>query len=94
MSNYWPESYFSPTTARTGIEETNIFLVNDDLLSEALDWVSGCENCNTEAVHSFDYVLDATTGADPTSTEYLLFRPAMCPECNGHITEKTRVRIG
>jgi hypothetical protein len=76
------------------VEETNIVLIDELILREALDWVSGCENCETEAVHSFDYILDATTDADPTITEYILCRPAMCPQCSGHITEKTRIRIG
>lgn len=80
--------------ARVAAEETNIILVDDRVLREALDWVSGCEHCETEALHSFDYILDATTGADPTITEYILCHPAMCPQCSGHITEKTLIKIG
>lgn len=80
--------------ARVAAEETNIILVDEGVLREAVEWVSGCEQCETGALHSFDYILDATTGADPTTTEYILFRPVMCPQCSGHITEKTRVKVG
>lgn len=85
MSDYWLQSY--------SIEETNIFLVDDFVLREALEWIAGCENCTAHAVISFDYVLDAITGSDPTQTEYILCRPPMCPECSEHITEKTLVRV-
>jgi hypothetical protein len=89
------QDLFSPYPAQpTRIEDTNVFFVDGALLHEAMAWVSGCENCTAHAVISFDYILDGATGADPTSTEYLLFRPAMCPECQGHITEKTRVSVG
>lgn len=94
MSEYWPQSFLASTSASIPVEETNIILVDEFVLREALDWVSGCENCEPDAVHNFDYILDATTGADPTMTEYILCRPAMCPQCCGPITEKTRIRIG
>ena len=94
MPDYWRQSHVAPEQTKSAIEETNIFLVDEFFLREAMDWVSACENCETAATHSFDYILDATTGSDPTMTEYILCRPAICPQCSGHITEKTRIKIG
>jgi len=78
---------------RVSIEETNIVLVDEPTLREAIQWVSGCQACSEYAGISFDYILDALTGCDPRFTEYVLCRPANCPECSSVITEKTQVTI-
>jgi len=62
----------------------------DDLLA-AQSYVTACESCFADAQLSFDYVLDAMTGCDPTATEYLLQKPAMCPRCGSQIAPKTRI---
>jgi len=75
------------------VEDMSIFLIDEVALFEALEWVSGCERCRPHAVISFNYVLDATTGADPETTEYIMCQPATCPACSGTITEKTRITV-
>ena len=78
---------------RLSVEDTNIVLVDEPTLREALQWVSTCRGCNDYAGISFDYILDAMTGCDPSVTEYVLCRPARCPSCDGFITEKTLVTV-
>jgi hypothetical protein len=73
------------------IEETNIVLVDEDLLSEAEEWIGFCEHCNEECEHSFDQILDALTECDPTNTDYLMCREARCSRCHNPVTEKTLV---
>jgi len=73
------------------IEETNIVLVDNDLVTEAQEWIACCERCYEECDHSFDQILDALTECDPTNTEYLMCREARCPCCQGPLTEKTLV---
>ena len=78
---------------RVSIEETNIVLVDELVLREALHWVSGCQACSPSAAICFDYILDALTGCEPSITEYVLCRPGKCPECSAAITEKTQVTV-
>jgi hypothetical protein len=73
------------------IEETNIVLVNEDLLTEAEEWIGSCEHCYENCEHSFDQILDALTECDPTNTDYLMCREAKCPRCHSSVTEKTLV---
>jgi hypothetical protein len=73
------------------IEETNVVLVHEDLLTEAEEWIACCENCHEQCEHSFDQILDALTECDPTKTEYLICRAAKCPQCHNSVTEKTLV---
>lgn len=73
-------------------DETNVMLVNALLLDEAQAYISGCEQCVGNAVGvPFDYILDALTESDPTTTEYVMCRPARCPRCFHEVSEKTRV---
>jgi hypothetical protein len=73
------------------LELTNIVLLSESQIIEAEDFVVGCEQCAAHAEISFDYLLDALTGSDPSSTEYLMPRPAKCPQCLGDVTEKTLI---
>jgi predicted Zn-ribbon and HTH transcriptional regulator len=73
------------------IEETNVVLVDEDLVSEAEGWIASCEHCFEDCEHSFDQILDSLTTCDPTSTEYLMRREATCPRCQSSVTEKTLV---
>ena len=52
-------------------EDLDIVLIDETVLLEALEWVSGCENCAEDAFTTFDCLLDAITGCDPTITEYV-----------------------
>jgi hypothetical protein len=73
------------------LELTNIVLLSESQIIEAEDFVVGCERCANHAEISFDYLLDALTGSDPSNTEYLMPRPARCPHCLCDVTEKTLV---
>jgi hypothetical protein len=73
------------------LELTNIVLLSESQIIEAEDFVVGCERCVNDAEISFDYLLDALTGSDPSNTEYLMPRPARCPHCLCDVNEKTLV---
>lgn len=77
---------FEPSPA-----QTQIVLVDDEVLLQAQSLLAGCEQCVSHAEIAFDYLLDAITGYDPTKIEYLLPRPARCPQCFAKVTEKTLV---
>jgi hypothetical protein len=83
----------SSSKTGTAIEDIRIFLVDQSVVFEALQWVSGCERCTDHALIEFDYILDAVTGADPASTEYVMCRPMKCPSCLERITEKTKITV-
>ena len=70
---------------------TNLVFVEETILMQAQSAVTGCGKCVPAAEMTFDYILDAVTGCDPATTEYVLNRPAKCPRCMGKITEKTFV---
>ena len=75
------------------LDQTDVVLVDSVTLLEAESRIIQCENCCENAEISFDYILDALTGSDPTVTEYLACRPAKCPHCLGEVSEKTLVVI-
>jgi hypothetical protein len=76
------------------IEATNIVLIDEATVAETEQWVAACEHCAENVSIAFDYILDAITGSDPESTEYLMCRTGRCPFCSGAITEKTLVAVG
>jgi hypothetical protein len=82
------EASFDTTT-----ESLDIALIDDNILEDAQQWVTGCENCAKDTPITFDYVLDAVTGCTPATTEYVMCRPAKCPMCSATITEKTLVLV-
>jgi hypothetical protein len=63
------------------------------MLTQTELWVSACERCAENAAVTLNYLLDALTGCDPHSTEYVMCRAARCPSCSGEITEKTLVVV-
>ena len=75
-------------------EEMHIVLVEDAQLLEAQAFVIACERCASNAEISFEYLLDAVTGCDPSVTEYVMSHRAKCPQCLREITEKTLVIPG
>jgi hypothetical protein len=79
--------------AATTIEDLRILPLDESIVLEALQWVSGCERCSEHALIEFDYILDAVTGADPATTEYVMCRPMKCPYCWMQITEKTKITV-
>jgi len=80
--------YFEPCW-----EETTIVLIDEPMLSAAEACFTGCEHCSDDAEITLDYVLDHVTGCDPTVTEYVLCRPAICRSCHRGVTEKTFVVV-
>ena len=78
--------YFEPS-----LEDNDLVSIGDETLDRAEQLISGCEHCTEEAEMSLDYILDALTDCDPTSTEYVLCRPARCPQCRQDVTEKTLI---
>jgi|SRR5215472_7287534 len=82
------EASFDTTT-----DSLDIVLIGDNVLEDAQQWVTGCENCAKDTSITFDYVLDAVTGCTPTTTQYVMSRPAKCPICSATITEKTLVLV-
>src|SRR5436190_11701229 len=80
------ETEFNPP-----LEETNVVLVDERQLQEAQACIIACESCSEGAEISFDYLLDAVSGCDPSTTEYLMSHPVQCPRCFRKVTEKTLV---
>lgn len=74
-------------------EEVNVVLIGEAVLRRAEGYVEACEECAPNASVTFDYLLDAMTGCDPVTTEYLMLRPACCPCCGKAITEKTQILL-
>ena len=75
------------------VEEIDMVLIDERMLREAQQWITGCEHCTDDAPITFDYLLDALTGCSPAVTEYVMCRPAKCPVCSAPITEKTMVVV-
>jgi hypothetical protein len=71
--------------------ETDVVLVGEDILGQAEKWISACEQCSNLAELSFEELLDAITGCDPVTTDYLMCRTARCPSCNREVTEKSLI---
>jgi hypothetical protein len=87
-----PNSTFTSNGFDTLTEHTDVLLIDEPRLREAEEWISSCEQCSSQtAQYSFDQILDSLTGSDPTKTEYLLCREAICPRCHSRITEKTLI---
>lgn len=78
--------YFDPL-----LENSSVWLVDEPIRAAAESMISGCEHCADCTEISFEYILDQITGCDPTSTQYLLCRPARCPRCSRDVTERTLV---
>ena len=71
--------------------DVRIALTDGAEVVEALGYVSACQACAENATIAFEYLLDAVTACDPTSTEYVMCRPVCCPSCGGEIREQTLV---
>jgi hypothetical protein len=82
-----------PTEKKIAIEDLHVALIRDQEVRESQRFISGCEACSLDATLPFDYLLDELLGYDPSSTEYLMYRTAVCPSCSQAITEKTLVTV-
>jgi hypothetical protein len=79
--------------SRFPIEDINIVLIDENNLIKAQNCIAACEYCAENASITFDYLLDALTGSDPTVTDYLLCRPAQCPSCFCNLSEKSQIVV-
>jgi hypothetical protein len=69
-----------------------LLTIDDVVIKRAEQVIESCEFCNVdEAEIPFDEILDRMTDRAGENTEYVLLRPAVCPNCHGSITEKTLV---
>ena len=76
--------FFDPTP-----EQQNVVLIDDATLREAERLIESCEHCNRNGAEiPFDNILDRVTGSDPSVTDYVLERPAKCPNCKREILER------
>jgi hypothetical protein len=82
-----------PSQKTIPIEHLRVALVRAQEVREPQSFISACEACSPDATLPFDYLLDELLGCDPSSTEYLMYRTAVCPSCNHAITEKTLVVV-
>src|SRR5947207_2916939 len=84
-TNAVAHDFFDPTP-----EQQNVVLIDSAILRKAEQMIESCEHCNPEhADIPFDWILDRVTGSDSTVTDYVLERPATCPQCRQDILEKT-----
>jgi hypothetical protein len=82
-----PRDFFDPTP-----EQQTVVLVNVATLGQAERLIESCEHCNPDSAEiPFDNILDRVTGSDPSVTDYILERPAKCPNCRHDILEKTLI---
>jgi hypothetical protein len=82
-----PRDFFDPTP-----EQQNVVLIDSAILRRAEKLIESCEHCNSEGAEiPFDNILDRVTGSDPSVTDYVLEKPAKCPNCRREILEKTLV---
>ncbi len=79
--------------ATPSLEDTEVILVDETVLAEAVCWITGCQRCTKGADMTFDYVLDAMMDSDDPTTEYVMCRPVHCPRCHREVTEKTFIVV-
>src|SRR5262249_1941370 len=72
-------------------EGQEIVFIGEATVIEARDLIVGWGQCSEEAELLFDQILDAVTGCDPSTTEYMILRPARCSFCFHEVSEKTLV---
>jgi len=70
-----------------------VVLVDEATVAETEQWLSACERCVDQAAIAFVYLLDALMECEAV-TEYLMCRPARCPNCSGEVSETTLVNLG
>jgi hypothetical protein len=75
------------------LDETDVILVDEEVLAEAACWITGCQRCTKGAEMTFDYVLDAVMDSDDPNTEYVMCHPVPCPRCQQEVTEKTLIVV-
>ena len=82
-----------PSKKAVSVEDLQVALVRESEVRDSQRFICACEACSPNATLPFDYLLDELFGCDPNTTEYLMYRTAVCPSCNQAITEKTLVVV-
>jgi hypothetical protein len=78
-----------PDKMKSCAEEQVIVLVERSTIRKAEWLIESCEACNKKGAEiPFDAILDRIAASDPSVTDYILERPAKCPNCGREITEK------
>jgi len=72
-------------------EGQDVVFIDEPTLLQAQDFICGCEHCSDRAEIPFDQLLDAITGSDPATTEYVICHAAKCGLCRHDVMEKTLV---
>lgn len=72
-------------------EDQEVVFIDEPTLLDAESFVAACENCCEQAELPFDQLLDAITGCDPRTTEYVICHAAKCAACRHEIVEKTLI---
>lgn len=72
-------------------EDQDVVFIDEPTLLDAQSFIVACEHCCDEAEMPFDQLLDAITGCDPTTTEYVICHTAKCSACLHDVMEKTLI---
>ena len=72
-------------------EDQDVIFIDESTLVDAESFICACEHCSDRAEIPFDQVLDAITGCDPRTTEYVICHAAKCGKCHSEVMEKTLV---
>jgi hypothetical protein len=72
-------------------ESQDVVFIDETTLRDAESFIRACEDCSEHAEMPFDQLLDALTGCDPTTTEYVICHAAKCATCRHDVTEKTLI---
>ena len=67
-------------------------VVGTTSLIEALNRVTGCQNCSTGVSRPFQSVLTEVLGVSHPMSEFMMADSAVCPNCDNSILENTLVR--
>src|SRR5262252_8965909 len=82
-----PRDFLDPSS-----EELKVVLVDAATLRKAEKLIESWEHRNAEGAEiPFDNIVDRLTGSDPSGTDYILTRPAKCPNCRLEVLEKTLI---
>jgi hypothetical protein len=72
-------------------EEQEVVFIDEPTLLDAQSFIAACEHCSGRAEVPFDQLLDAMTGCNPSTTEYVICHAAKCGGCRHDVMEKTLI---
>jgi hypothetical protein len=71
---------------------TPLYAVGLSTLRKAQSQIGSCQACNRRADIPFYWVLDHVMGQFGTAADYVLSKPARCPNCAGAVYEHTLIQ--